>query len=204
MGGWKASVPALAVVYLSMKMDDCFWRSMTTDEIAAGGSKTAIVRKSAASQGKEAARGKGKEAAESESEEHAEGGKEVDIGAHVVDHGADTTMNELAQCSLMTPPEAAVKKRQSKSRTSTVDMFETPATCTRPSSSSGVTGAQGEEEGQGRSQKAGVEQGVRGGRGTGMKRAREPREGDGRGGSNKERRGERGRKRVKCSQVCVE
>ena len=176
----------------SMKMDDCFWRSMTTDEIAAGGSKTAIVRKSAASQGKEAARGKGKEAAESESEEHAEGGKEVDIGAHVVDHGADTTMNELAQCSLMTPPEAAVKKRQSKSRTSTVDMFETPATCTRPSSSSGVTGAQGEEEGQGRSQKAGVEQGVRGGRGKGMKRAREPREGDGRGGSNKERRGERG------------
>jgi hypothetical protein len=156
-------------------MDDCFWRSMTTDEIAAGGSKTAIVRKSAASQGKEAARGKGKEAAESESEEHAEGGKEVDIGAHVVDHGADTTMNELAQCSLMTPPEAAVKKRQSKSRTSTVDMFETPATCTRPSSSSGVTGAQGEEEGQGRSQKAGVEQGVRGGRGKGMKRAREPR-----------------------------
>ena len=176
----------------SMKMDDCFWRSMTTDEIAAGGSKTAIVRKSAASQGKEAARGKGKEAAESESEEHAEGGKEVDIGAHVVDHGADTTMNELAQCSLMTPPEAAVKKRQSKSRTSTVDMFETPATCTRPSSSSGVTGAQGEEEGQGRSQKAGVEQGVRGGRGKGMKRAREPRESDGRGGSNKERRGERG------------
>ena len=101
-------------------------------------------------------------------------------------HGSKT------QCSLMTPPEAAVKKRQSKSRTSTVDMFETPATCTRPSSSSGVTGAQGEEEGQGRSQKAGVEQGVRGGRGKGMKRAREPREGDGRGGSNKERRGERG------------
>jgi hypothetical protein len=59
-------------------------------------------------------------------------------------------------------------------------------------SSSVVTGAQGEEEGQGRSQKAGVEQGVRGGRGKGMKRAREPRESDGRGGSNKERRGERG------------
>ena len=124
----------------------------------------------------------------------------------VVDHGADTTMNELAQCSFMTPPEAAVKKRKSKSRTSTVtaapgrpekspklmspqnsetsffngtvvgtvDMFETPATCTRPSSSSGVSGAQGEEEGQGRSQKAGVDQGVRGGRGKGMKRAREP------------------------------
>ena len=39
---------------------------------------------------------------------------------------------------------------------------------------------------------AAVSSGVRGGTGKGMKRAREPREGDGRGGSNKERRGERG------------